>query len=620
MVGILIRFLYLDADPYYYEWSGYITDEGRWVQAARSFALSHCEMNFMWILHLALAPVFQFINFVVFKLGGVSILTARILTALSGSAIIVVFWAVLRHRVTSQALLLGLILLCFQPDLVMLSRVAVPEMAAMFFQLIIFFVVASKSGSRPWLLFAGLLLLIAVGIKATVVPLLAIFSVVILFMPRADSIRETGKEKWSDLVSFWTGFTVPLVATLLVLSSCGIIEKTPHLFSIFRTLKSFVRMSPHVLRIHFDSPFSLTLNTWGLGLWLTLLAWTALAWTASGRHGTDWQSRRYLGASTIWTILYYAISTLLHYFPTRWRVHILIPMAVSITVGTSVIQRMTIRQLRDSFVNDSRALQLLRLAVLGLPTAAFLSPLLASAFGMFVVNPGRLRIKLACLTISVIVITGLISQLKRRMQAIAFFLCFPLVAALIWLMLRTVWPGSYAFWPSEAAQFHAISWSFFLLGAAGVYACLAKTGDYWKRTISSRLVVTIAICYMMISLVAIAPGYTDPHYSMRDTSRDLGVLLSGFQGIASYKAEGLFNGNSLRYESLAALTLPRDSRPEIIVVAFLRPSLEVLLEQEYGVLKSYNLYVSPVFYRLHPTFTERYPGKLLRVYKKNGVN
>ena len=41
VVGILIRFLYLNADPYYYEWSGYITDEGRWVQAARSFALSH---------------------------------------------------------------------------------------------------------------------------------------------------------------------------------------------------------------------------------------------------------------------------------------------------------------------------------------------------------------------------------------------------------------------------------------------------------------------------------------------------------------------------------------------------------------------------------------------------
>jgi hypothetical protein len=38
-VGVAVRLLYLDADPYYYEWIGYIIDEGRWVQQARSLVL-----------------------------------------------------------------------------------------------------------------------------------------------------------------------------------------------------------------------------------------------------------------------------------------------------------------------------------------------------------------------------------------------------------------------------------------------------------------------------------------------------------------------------------------------------------------------------------------------------
>ena len=33
-LGVGLRFLRLDADPYYYDWIGYVTDEGRWVDQA----------------------------------------------------------------------------------------------------------------------------------------------------------------------------------------------------------------------------------------------------------------------------------------------------------------------------------------------------------------------------------------------------------------------------------------------------------------------------------------------------------------------------------------------------------------------------------------------------------
>ena len=37
-LSILLRFALLGADPHYYEWLGYIADEGRWVEQARRFA------------------------------------------------------------------------------------------------------------------------------------------------------------------------------------------------------------------------------------------------------------------------------------------------------------------------------------------------------------------------------------------------------------------------------------------------------------------------------------------------------------------------------------------------------------------------------------------------------
>ena len=177
--GTLLRFLYLDSDPHYYEWIGYITDEGRWVQHARNLALhgtlvDSSGMNF----HLFMAPLFELSNYLVFELLGVSIFASRLFTALCGSAILALFWGCLRRAVTPQALLVGVALLALQSDLIGLSRVAVPEMVVMSFELAVYFLIVL--GTSPWhMVSAGVLLLMACGMKATAALLLPIFSVII---------------------------------------------------------------------------------------------------------------------------------------------------------------------------------------------------------------------------------------------------------------------------------------------------------------------------------------------------------------------------------------------------------------------------------------------------------
>lgn len=124
--GIALRVLYLDADPYYHSWNGYITDEGRWIAHARAMALFHNVSSVGWILHLLLAPLFQGVSYAVFALLGVSLLTSQLFTALCGSALLLIFWASLRRSVSPEALLLALGMLAIEMDLVVLSRVAVP--------------------------------------------------------------------------------------------------------------------------------------------------------------------------------------------------------------------------------------------------------------------------------------------------------------------------------------------------------------------------------------------------------------------------------------------------------------------------------------------------------------
>ena len=63
-------------------------------------------------------------------------------------------------------------------------------------------------------------------------------------------------------------------------------------------------------------------------------------------------------------------------------------------------------------------------------------------------------------------------------------------------------------------------------------------------------VLWCTVVYLVIALARIAPGYLSPRYSMREASRNLGQMFSASAAIASIGADGLFNENQLRYESL----------------------------------------------------------------------
>ena len=265
------------------------------------------------------------------------------LTALCGSLVLVLFWGCLRRVVTPQALLTGLVLLAFQADLVMLSRVAVPEMPLMFLELVIYFIIVA--GGTSWrMVAAGLLMLVLIVMKLTTLLYLPIFSIIIVFMPRNTA---SGSERWRDLQLFWISFATPIAIGGLVgyfFLSKGLPTFQNHVWGLWIAISKLLALANfyNVISFPFEHSLSHTLNLWALGLWISVLGWLA-----RDRVSIDFQSRRYLTTSAIWFTLYLIVMLSLGYFPSRYKVHILLPMVLFIVVGISQLQRLGIRKVID---------------------------------------------------------------------------------------------------------------------------------------------------------------------------------------------------------------------------------------------------------------------------------
>jgi len=497
-----------------------------------------------------------------------------------------------------------------------LSRIAVPEMVLMFFQLAIYFIIVAGETSSRRMIAAGMLMFVLTAMKLTMLLFLPIFSIVIFFMPRNTASRT---ERWRDIRLFWTGFIAPVV--ILGLGWYFFLSKDLPSFqnptwnpwlAVNKFL--FVARLYNVISFPFEHSLSSTFNLWSLGLWISFLGLSA-----GSRVNVDFQSHRYLAASAIWFTLYLIVMLSLGYFPSRYKLHILLPMVLFIAVGVSLFQRLGIRKVIAFFAEVKSPSGLLWLGVLGLPTAVFLSPLLGSAVVWAGGDTERVRIKLVCVSLSLIAVVYILYRLKYSQQAVGFFLIFPLLGGMAWALLSTAVSG-YSFWPSASFQFHALWWSLTFLVVSAVSAAFVTVANASGSINCDRFITVYALVYLLILLVKIAPGYMNPHYSMRDTSRDLGLLLSDSSTIETVAADSLFNENNLPYKNFLEANWSVE-RPEILVVAFRHEWVKGIVERDYRQIKTYDLYVSPEYdrTRLSPASLTS-DGVLVTVYKRRKSN
>jgi hypothetical protein len=258
------------------------------------------------------------------------------------------------------------------------------------------------------------------------------------------------------------------------------------------------------------------------------------------------------------------------------------------------------------------------LGLLALPTAALWAPTLAGLAMQAGADPGRLRLRLACVGLALGLTGWLVRRATRAGELPRFLWTFPPAGIVGWMLCLRAGVDGGSFWPVAHGD-HVAWWS---VGApvAGVLAALLAVGG--KRWTSERwmaLATAAVLAYSAVAVSRIAPSYVTPHYSIREASRELGRSLAGSTGpIATSSAEGLFNGNALPYRTVLGKTWPPDD-PEVFVVAFALHADEARPAHGYRLAATYHLFVSPEYEDDEPTRHTIGQPEAVRVYRRGAA-
>lgn len=588
-LGIALRFFRLDADPEYYLWNGYVSDEGRWTAHARAVALFGSIDSVGWPLHLALAPLYQLTSYGLFAALDVSLWSSRLVSAVCGSALLLTFWTVFRRLATPEALLLALGMLAFELDLVVMSRIAVPEMAAMSLSLLAYVLLVAERAGGARLAAAGLTTAAAIGMKVTVLPVVPIFAAILLARPRESA---GGRSRGAALAAYAAGLLLPVAVAAL-----GILTRWPGAAAtIGRTVDTvgdFLGVTElyAVVAFPFEDPVAPVLGIWTLAAGLALLGALVCRSDAGGAA-----ERRHLTAAGIWVVLHGGVMLVLEYFPARYKLHLLVPLAVIVAAGLTVLQRVGLGALEVALAGLRGPRRMAAALLLATPTAVLLGPGLAVLAAMNGIDASRLRVRYACVLVALALVGALLLRLRHGL-VLRLALLFPPLSVLAWLIAQRppVWlpsPG-----PATSTGEFAARW-LLLVAAAAVGAVAVSAGlARWKGRGARAGVLAVATAYALIALIRLAPGYLDPHYSIREASRDLGQLLAGVaHPVRTVESEVLFSDNRLPYRIIHGRKWPA-SRPEVMLLGAPIEDPLRLLEREYRLARTYEIYTSPEYVR-----------------------
>jgi len=613
VVGIGLRFFRLDADPHYYDWIGYITDEGRWIDQARELTLF--GSTDAWpSLHVSVGPFFQALSYAVFQVFDVSILSSRLISAASGSVLLIAFWLGMRRWSSAPMLLLIMTMLAFTEDLVFLSRIAVPEMAVMAASLLIYLMIISGRHRSLLLVLAGVTASITAGIKVTAMPVVGIFALLVLIQPR-DPAR--ARSRWHDLARFLGGLLSPVVIVVALWAAARGPDAGVPLTRSAQLVNAFV--APNSLYgavgFVFNDPMAPVLNLWLLALWCALVGWCAAA------DLVDVTSRRVLVTSVTWVGVYVVVMLGMSYFPNRYKLHLLVPMAVASATGLSLLQRAGRARL-DSLGDEAIGVRAACLAgLLGLPTGVMAAPVLAGAAGLLGADPARLLIQIVC-TLFAVILSGLILFLlgPRRPSAV-FLLVFPVTAAMIWATAQRIGLYEVSFWPTVDFARRLIAWVVILVVSAGGAVVAAVARPQWPGATLVFAARVSALWYFALCLPALVPTVLTPHYSIRSASRQLATSLADVaEPIGSSGADGLFREGHTRFRTVWDQAWP-PVRPAVMAIAFDFRDPDGILERQYCLTDVFPLYVSPRYYGTHAwTKPTSKLGESVRIYRRRGAN
>jgi hypothetical protein len=297
-------------------------------------------------------------------------------------------------------------------------------------------------------------------------------------------------------------------------------------------------------------------------------------------------------------------------------IHLLTPLSLVCGYAVTRLERTGLAGLAAALGSAPRARRLIGAAILSFPMAVVLAAALDGLVGILDAPAERLSAQLSCLALTFALAWTLAYRLRQRTAVIGFFLIFPVVTTVLWFAAWALRESGISFWPHPPYG-QAIALWFGLVAAASLISA-AVWG--WGSRMSSRrgFIAALAIVWVAIWVVHIAPGFLDPHFTVRDASRDLGKRLAGTPEVAAYKAEGLSIDNTLALRFAIWKDMKSEKPTLIVTVSPFRGDRDYL-RQHYEFVTSYDLYTPRITRvqrpRLSPEVCPDQAGYCVAVYR-----
>lgn len=573
--GCGLRTFRPEADPDYYGWWGHLFDEGRWVEQARHLALYGRLPDELG--HNALvAPLFEVATTVVFSIGGVSFTTARLFSMVCGCVLVILAWAWLRPRVRPAALVVGVALIALPADLVVMSRIAIPEAGAMLGTAIAFGLLCTRRPAPIPLLVAGVATAAAVGLKLT-----ALF-IALVFVAVAFSVRQRGSPlsaRVRDVLWFGAGIALPaLLAFGLALAVMLRLELDPARF--------FGKLAPFLVLRDFYSIVSLPFFTLdapvvvasSLSLWLAGLVWL-------GGSPRDADRARWLRAAVTWAVVWIAVYALQGYFPSYYRIHVLVPMALVAALATDAGLREGWNGLRSRLCTGPAPVRAVGIAWLGAVAGVHLGGVLSAGAPVLGLDLERLSTRLIALVLGFAVTIGVLWPRRERPCMVGAVVAFSVAGTVLHFAHWIVRPYDVELFVRDPGEVLA---RVGLLGvAAGVAFAFVRLDAGGSARAPAAVLATAVVG--LAWTIHLGPGLLAPTYTLRDASVAVGEILAGEDGIFQHRAESLFIANRLAYRPMH---LPEQKQwpPPIIVT-------DLPLARDHGFLARH--YVRTHAFEIH---------------------
>ncbi len=532
-VGVFLRVTFLEADPTYPYWMGWVTDEGRWTGTARNVVLFegvHVDSGLARI-HLILSPLYQTVTALAFAVFGVAQGTARSVSAVSGLLAIGVVGAVLRGRARTRTVAIALALLAVQPDLVYFSRVAIPEALALALKTATFAILVVGPRTRSWSFAAGLCMAAALGAKGTVAPIVPFFGLIIWALRRPADLVGWGPR----LGAFVAGIVVPgaLFLTIALTGSSGGIG--------FGTLVGFIGLEDP-----YDFATTLIEGGWATRVNLMLVVLLGLSLVARMRGLPDRPVAGVFVASMIWAVGWIVAWATLDYFPERYVVHVYVPLVVALASGLELLESEAPRSLGEAFAGLTSWDRLVFGAVLALPGAALITPWFISLLAVSGVEFESLRFRLPLLAVLAVTLGAILLRRAAPRAVVGGALVFPSVSAGLWIFAEWVDLVPIRFWTLDPGQVLA-PWTLILgVGVAGAVG-------YGRRAAPWSASAWVAGYALFLAVFWTAQGLARHQVRPEVRSEIVAVLEERYPDgamIGSMGASGLLVGSGFRYREV----------------------------------------------------------------------